>query len=196
MERRISPLGVSVKWFVFLRGVRAAGISGVGCYSADPGLTTIKCRERAWREGLVSTVEQWRPIPGFESYAVSDLGRVKRLARSRILFHGALAHWDEKILSPGTVRGNYQAVKLSIDGSKCMRIVGPLVLRAFVGPPPEGFQAAHENGDPKDNRLVNLKWKSRSENEADKLKHGTALTSAKRSEFGFRGAVARWSNVK
>jgi hypothetical protein len=34
-----------------------------------------------------------------------------------------------------------------------------IVLDAFDGPQPRGFDAANANGDPTDNRLTNLEWK-------------------------------------
>lgn len=55
-----------------------------------------------------------------------------------------------------------------------------LVLLTFKGPPPEGKpQAAHKNGKSSDNRLVNLKWASAKENQADKIKHGTHVFGEK-----------------
>lgn len=48
-----------------------------------------------------------------------------------------------------------------------------LVLFAFVGPQPEGHEAAHEDGDSSNARLDNLAWKTKAENEADKRRHGT-----------------------
>lgn len=49
-----------------------------------------------------------------------------------------------------------------------------LVCRAFRGPPPsEKHVAAHSNGIKTDNREINLRWATRSENEEDKILHGT-----------------------
>lgn len=49
-----------------------------------------------------------------------------------------------------------------------------LVLEAFVGPrPASDFEACHNNGDPSDNRLVNLRWGTREDNRRDMLSHGT-----------------------
>jgi hypothetical protein len=44
------------------------------------------------------------------------------------------------------------------------RQVHQLVLEAFVGPCPEGYEVLHLNHEPSDNRLVNLKYGTRSEN--------------------------------
>jgi hypothetical protein len=48
------------------------------------------------------------------------------------------------------------------------------VLLAFVGPRPDGTEAAHEDGDPANNRLGNLSWKTPKANQSDRVKHGTA----------------------
>lgn len=47
-----------------------------------------------------------------------------------------------------------------------------LVLEAFCGPK-EGMYACHNNGNPADNRLENLRWDTPSGNQADKVIHGT-----------------------
>jgi len=49
-----------------------------------------------------------------------------------------------------------------------------LVALTFLGPPVgERKEAAHKNGKPSDNRLENIVWSSRSENEQHKRAHGT-----------------------
>jgi DNA-binding transcriptional regulator YiaG len=54
-----------------------------------------------------------------------------------------------------------------------------LVMLAFVGPCPAGHEVRHINGDPSDNRLVNLRYGTRSENQKDRARHErTKLTPA------------------
>ena len=104
--------------------------------------------------------EQWRQIPTHEHYEVSDLGRVRN-SRGRIL-------------SPGEAGRNpsYLQVDLCGHGARA-RYVHQLVLEAFIGPCPQGHEAAHDNGNSLDNRRRNLCWKTTVENAADKLRHGT-----------------------
>ena len=43
------------------------------------------------------------------------------------------------------------------DGNAKMEKVHRLVLEAFVGPNPPGLECCHNNGDPSDNRVENLR---------------------------------------
>ena len=53
-----------------------------------------------------------------------------------------------------------------------MASVHRLVLETFVGPPPAGCQACHNNGDCHDNRVQNLRWGTAKENALDVNRHG------------------------
>ena len=100
--------------------------------------------------------EQWRDVVGHEGYRVSANGRV--LGKSG------------KILSPVDNGHGYMSVPIS---GAPRRYVHQLVLEAFVGPRPDGYQARHLNGNRGDNRASNLAWGTPSENARDKLAHGT-----------------------
>jgi hypothetical protein len=50
-----------------------------------------------------------------------------------------------------------------------------LVLLAFVGPCPDGHEACHNNNKRCDNRLKNLRWDTPSNNQKDRVKHGTSV---------------------
>lgn len=50
-----------------------------------------------------------------------------------------------------------------------------LVLETFVGPCPPGMYVCHNNGNPKDNRLENLRYDTPAGNSADMVKHGTRI---------------------
>jgi hypothetical protein len=120
-----------------------------------------------------STPESWIPIPGYEgSYEVSDLGRVRSLDRIVRGGNGGMR------LSPGGMRkvssraDGRRFLNLRSDGKGVIRLVPHLVLEAFVGPRPDRHDACHNNGDPADDRLVNLRWDSRSENMYDMVRHG------------------------
>jgi DNA-directed RNA polymerase specialized sigma24 family protein len=72
----------------------------------------------------------------------------------------------------------YRTVNLSDGVRKRRRYVHRLVLEAFVGRRPEGMVCCHNDGDPTNNRLDNLRWGTYRENEHDKLRHGTWLVGS------------------
>lgn len=52
-----------------------------------------------------------------------------------------------------------------------------LVARAFLGPTPKGQEVLHKNGNSQDNRLANLRFGTRSENNRDIVRHGRRKVS-------------------
>ena len=122
---------------------------------------------------MTSTVEHWKPVVGYEGlYEVSDQGRVKSLPGER--WNGAA--WIQK---PGCIRKTpigaqgYPTVDLKHNGHRKTFTVHTLVLTAFVGPRPTGYECRHLNGVRHDSRLCNLAWGTPSENDEDRRKHGT-----------------------
>lgn len=98
--------------------------------------------------------EIWRPIPGYEGYFVSSWGNIKG---KRV---------DELI--QGTSRQGYKTASLSSGGQVTTVRISRVVLTSFVGPPPfDGVHAAHNDGDKNNNRLINLRWSTARENQAD-----------------------------
>ena len=111
--------------------------------------------------------EIWMPVPGFDKYEVSNLGRVKSHSR------GA-----PRILRPGPTNYGHLSVVL---GRGNTRMVHALVLTAFVGPRPPGADCRHLDGDPTNNHLANLRWGSRTENILDAVAHGTWASDKRRA---------------
>jgi hypothetical protein len=64
-------------------------------------------------------------------------------------------------------------------GSRKCRAVHRLVLEAFVGPCPPGYQCCHWNGEAGDNRLENLRWGTPQDIADDTLRHGRRAVGAK-----------------
>jgi len=107
--------------------------------------------------------EVWRPVSAFPGWEVSDQGRVRSSRR-----------WPLLILRPARDRKGYLHLSYWVEGRQIGVTVHRLVLDAFIGPCPPGHEASHLNGDPADNRLSNLTWESRPENNRRKHEHGTA----------------------
>ena len=104
-------------------------------------------------------MEVWKLVPEYEGkYEVSDQGRVRSFQR----------YPQGRILRPGRMPGGHLSVALGRGNSQC---VHKLVLLTFVGAAPDKHECFHINGIPNDNRLANLRWGTRSENNIDAVLH-------------------------
>jgi hypothetical protein len=127
-------------------------------------------------------IEEWRAVLGYEGvYEVSDLGRVRSVAHVIVRANGARQSIAARLLATRGVgsRRAYLGVHLSHMGVKSDRGVHTLVAEAFIGPRPDGREVRHINGDGRDNRAENLAWGTHSENELDKVRHGTHQQASK-----------------
>lgn len=104
----------------------------------------------------------WRPLPGFSGYEVSDRGVVRNTQ-------------TERARKPQRSDSGYLRVRIH-SGGKCRSVLIHLaVLRAFVGAAPSPrHDGAHLDGVQTNNALDNLAWKLPEDNEADKRRAGTA----------------------
>ena len=121
------------------------------------------------------TSEIWKPIPGFDGYEVSDQGRVRSFhKRDRGDVAGPvwiISDEPQRILSPGSCKRGYQTVGLRMDGKTHPRKIHALVMLAFIGEIPHGLEVCHNDGDPRNNRLSNLRYDTSSANAADMVRH-------------------------
>jgi hypothetical protein len=115
---------------------------------------------------IIFNGQMWKPVVGYEGrYEVSRDGQVRSLSTYRSTSGGVLAHWiSNKKYHYVTLRGISRKIKSFA--------VHRLVLEAFVSHCPPGKQVAHNNGDPSDNRVENLRWATAKENIADRTAHG------------------------
>lgn len=121
--------------------------------------------------------EEFRDIPGWEGYAqVSNFGRVRTLSRgvARTLPTGTVVvtRYKERILAPTIVNG-YYALTLSNEGRKWSVAIHILVALAFLGPKPQGMEVCHNDGNPLNIHVSNLRYDTHSGNLLDKRLHGT-----------------------
>lgn len=116
----------------------------------------------------------YREAAGHPDYRVGSDGSAwsRRMSSSR----GNKPRW--KRLSPAVgIDSGHQFIGLQgyHGGQKAWRVtVHRLVLEAFIGPRPPGMYGCHNNGNPTDNRLRNLRWATPRENVADMHRHGTS----------------------
>lgn len=100
---------------------------------------------------------EWRTIPSFPNYEVSENGLVRRKAYEMVQ----------------QFKGGYARVGLTAGDGQTERTVHSLVAEAFRGPRPTGLEIRHLDGDRENNSPTNLKYGTRLENSMDKVRHGT-----------------------
>jgi len=122
-------------------------------------------------------VEEWRDIPGYEGrYQASTLGRIRSVDRkvcgkNPYTGHPFTRTIKGKILRPGMYCKSGH-VSVVLGRGTPGKPVHQLVMKTFVGEAPEGMEVLHINGDPIDNRLVNLHYGTRTENILDTYQNG------------------------
>lgn len=117
---------------------------------------------------------EWRDIPGFEGYRISENGDVQ----TRWVKHGCKS-WlgDEwKDMKYHTNKTGYHRVSLRISPSKKkMSLVHVLVLITFDSPRPNGLIARHIDDNKDNNHISNLTWGTHKENSNDCLINGNRV---------------------
>lgn len=126
--------------------------------------------------------EVWRIIDGTDGlYAVSSLGRIERQEKPSMRKNGTFRTDKARILHQYADHGGYLFVRLSVKGIAQRHFVHRLVCQAFIGNGRDK-EVNHKNMDRKDNRLENLEWVTRRENNTHKSKK--LLTGAYRNRSG------------
>jgi hypothetical protein len=118
--------------------------------------------------------EVWKDILNYEGlYQVSDLGRVKSLAKTRRTGKGYsfVREYPEKILSIKNNNNGYKQTTICKDGVLKCFLVHRLVAQSFLHTDDLNKQVNHKNGDKGCNVLDNLEWVSNRENECHKKKN-------------------------
>lgn len=107
-------------------------------------------------------IETWKPVVGYEGlYDVSDLGRVQTFkvgAGCSVKNYGL-------IMSSRKNKWGYLYVNLRDNlNMRQTLVIHQLVMAAFVGPCPVGYEIDHKKGIKTDNRLSELEYVTKSEN--------------------------------
>lgn len=111
--------------------------------------------------------EEFRPIPGFPGYQVSDLGMVVSYRSGR------------RVVRVPSRQDGYLRLMLHIDGVHHKRGVHQLVALAFIGPCPDGQEVRHLDNVRDNNVPSNLAYGTRSDNMRDALVAGTHNQASK-----------------
>jgi protein gp37 len=118
-----------------------------------------RARDSALVDHAHDPIERWKSIPGFENYEASTHGRIRSP-------NGVMAMQFNETIGRDTLT-------LWRSNEPHTMPVHRLVALAHLGAPEEGHEVCHRNGNSRDNRLVNLRWGTRSENQREKVRHGS-----------------------
>jgi len=112
--------------------------------------------------------EEWRPVSGLEGvYEISSHGRVKRILTNA-------ASFKEPREIKAQMTAGYRSILLRTPAGRRRFLIHRLVATAFIGPPPtREHECAHWDNDRLNNRVTNLRWATKTENQLDKHRHGT-----------------------
>ena len=122
-------------------------------------------------------MEEWRDVVGFEGlYQVSNFGRVQSVTTKETQNTFILSR-SKKVnkIKKQTIDKVFNRPYLGLWKNNKQKICKPhtLVMEAFVGLRPQGMECCHNDGNPQNNHLSNLRWDTPKNNQADRVKHGT-----------------------
>jgi hypothetical protein len=111
-------------------------------------------------------IEEWRTIEDFPEYAVSNLGRIKRIKK------GYCNTKVGRVLIAKTYKTGYQMLTLCKDKKKYTKTIHCLVAEAFIEKRPFGMQVNHKDGVKTNNHIRNLEYVTVSENNLHAVRTG------------------------
>lgn len=121
----------------------------------------------------------WRDIPGYPGYKASINGQIKSFK----------IYPEGKLLSPFFNNSGFSGGRLEVNIRRnkkpLKRSVAYLILLAFVGDRPPDHHVCHNDGDPHNNRLDNLRYDTPRENSTDRWKHNTMMDGEKHHKAMF-----------
>ncbi len=123
-------------------------------------------------------MESYKTIEGFETYSVSDHGRVKNNKTGRILKY---KH-----------RQGYTLADLSVCGIVSTKTIHQLVARAFIENPEGKRCVDHIDNDRSNNMVHNLRWATHVENSRNRNLSSVNISGAK--GVSFQKASQKWES--
>ncbi len=113
--------------------------------------------------------EVWMPVVGYDSYLVSNMGRVKSFSPTKSV------NRKDKILAQNVGKIGYSNVVLSKNNIPKTLKVHRIVATAFIHNPLNKKEVNHKNLIKYDNTLSNLEWVTKEENFLHALENNVIL---------------------
>lgn len=104
-----------------------------------------------------------RAVPGYPNYSVTRDGRIWTERRERVK-----GGW----MKLSTHKSGYPFTMGRVGGRQVALYPHRLVALAWIGPQPDGMEVCHNDGNPANNEVSNLRWDTHSENMKDVRRHG------------------------
>lgn len=125
---------------------------------------------------------EWRQVPGWANYEVSEDGRVRNRAGLE--------------LKPWRLRNGRWQLHLRANGKRKAFFTYQLVALAFLGPQPfAGAEVAHRDDDKDNNHRRNLRWSTHRDNCRDRRRNGRAAVGDRNGARLYPERVARGDGV-
>lgn len=119
-------------------------------------------------------MEIWKDVNGYEGvYQISNLGNIKSLPRKNA---------KGKILNPSTNNRGYLRVGLCFKEKVRYESIHRLVAEAFIPNRKNLPEVNHINGNKLDNRVENLEWVTKGQNQIHAYKTGLRKTTQRQRE--------------
>ena len=105
-------------------------------------------------------MEKYIKINGFVNYEVSNFGNIRN------------TRTNKKLKPCKFKNSDYLYVDLCLNSKKNRFLIHRLVAEAFLSNTDDKEQVNHKNGDKSDNKVSNLEWNTRSENQRHSIMSG------------------------
>lgn len=113
-------------------------------------------------------MEQIKNIPNYPLYSASSLGYI-------------INNKSKRILKESVLKSGYKQVTLCKDGTAINKLVHRIIAMVFLDNIENKAQVNHINGVKSDNRLENIEWNTRSENQKHSIKIGLRHTRGEKN---------------
>jgi hypothetical protein len=134
----------------------------------------------------------FKPIEGFPGYYVASNGAIWSKWKTRgnpYGGRGVVPYISDKArkLKPKVDSKGYCRITLQKDGKPHDFLIHRLILMAFRGPPPEGTEGCHKDGNKGNNGFHNLYWGTRQQNVQDSIRHGIFYNATEAAAIANKG---------